>query len=261
MKPRQVSVSVVSHRQRALLATLLSDLNAHCRETVTEILITENVKEGLDALIDGSSIPVRILENAAPKGFGANHNHAFRLARGEYFCVANPDVRFQQDPFERLVDCVESRQAALAAPRVVDQGGMTEDSARLLPTPFGILRKALGLASKLDYPDSNAPFFPDWVAGMFMLFRREAFTEVDGFDEGYHLYYEDVDICARLRLSGHKVVLCPGAVVIHSARRESHRDPHYFKWHLKSMLRFFTSPTYFKCRRSRRKRREDGPSG
>ena len=216
---------------------------------MAEILVTENVQEGLESLVHESSIPIRIVPNSQPKGFGTNHNQAFRLAQGSYFCVANPDIRFQEDPFEKLVDCMESCGAALAAPRVVDERGAIEDSARFLPTPFGILKKALGFASRLDYPDSDRPFFPDWVAGMFMLFRKEAFAEVDGFDEGYRLYYEDVDVCARLRLTGQKIVLCPGAVVVHAARRESHRNPQYFKWHLRSMLRFFTTPTYFKYRR------------
>jgi len=256
MTPNRVSVSVVSHGQRDLITALLSDLGAHCRESVAEILITENVEEGLESLVGESRIPVRIVPNPQPKGFGANHNQAFRLARGNYFCVANPDIRFREDPFEQLIDCMESRQAALAAPRVVDERGAIEDSARFLPTPFGILKKALGFAKKLDYPDSDSPFFPDWVAGMFMLFRKEAFAEVDGFDEAYHLYYEDVDIGARLRLAGHKIVLCPGAVVVHAARRESHRNPQYLKWHLRSMLRFYTSPTYYKywrlCREQKR---------
>jgi len=256
MRPSQVSVSVVSHGQGDLIKELLSDLNIHCRRSVAEIFVTENVKEGLEALVHKSSIPIRLVANPQPKGFGANHNHAFRLARGNYFCVANPDIRFQEDPFEKLIDCMEPCRAALAAPRVVNERGTIEDSARFLPTPFGILKKALGFAAKLDYPVSNARLFPNWVAGMFMLFRMEAFAEVNGFDERYHLYYEDVDICARLGLSGHKIALCPGAVVTHTARRESHRNPQYLKWHFRSMLRFFTSSTYFKywrlCRGQRR---------
>jgi len=258
MEPGQVSVSVVSHGQGDLINALLLDLNVHCSRSVAEILVTENVTEGLESLGDGSSIPVRVVSNSQPKGFGANHNHAFRLARSNYFCVANPDIRLREDPFEKLIACMKSCGAALAAPRVVNQDGALEDSVRVLPTPFRILKKAIGLANDLDYPVADAPFFPEWTAGMFMLFGKEAFAEIGGFDEGYHLYYEDVDICARLRLSGHRVVSCPGAAVIHAARRESHRNPHYLKWHLRSMLRFFTSPTYFKYRRLCRDRGEGG---
>lgn len=78
-----------------------------------------------------------------------------------------------------------------------------------------------------------------------MLFRRDAFEAVGGFDERFHLYYEDVDLCARIRLSGKEVILCRSVEVIHDARRESHRNMRYFAWHLVSMLRFFMSRPFF----------------
>lgn len=258
MMPGQVSVSIVSHGQKDLVHALLSDLNLHCRPSVAEVLITENVKEGLESLCGGSSIPIRVVSNSQPKGFGANHNYAFRLAQGDLFCVANPDIRLREDPYGKLIGCMKASGAALAAPRVLDEHDTVEDSVRVLPTPFRILKKALGVAAGLDYPVSDEPFFPEWTAGMFMLFSKEAFAAVGGFDERYHLYYEDVDICARLRLSGRRLVSCPKAAVIHAARRESHRNPRYLKWHLHSMLRFFTSSTYFRYRRLCRERGKSG---
>ncbi len=74
-----------------------------------------------------------------------------------------------------------------------------------------------------------------------MLLPSEAFAAVGGFDERYHLYYEDVDLCARLRLAHRDVVLCPTVEILHDARRESHRNLRYLGWHVRSMLRFFTS--------------------
>ena len=83
-------------------------------------------------------------------------------------------------------------------------------------------------------------FRPDWAAGMFMLFRSDAFRRVNGFDENYHLYYEDVDICARLRAAGLCVVVDPRAQVVHFGGRRSHREMRYLRWHLASMMRFFS---------------------
>ncbi len=74
-----------------------------------------------------------------------------------------------------------------------------------------------------------------------MLFTRDAFARVGGFDERYHLYYEDVDLCARMRLAGREVVFCPTVEIVHAARRESHRNLRFFAWHVQSMLRFFLS--------------------
>jgi len=81
---------------------------------------------------------------------------------------------------------------------------------------------------------------------MFMLFPSEIFKQLDGFDQKFFLYYEDVDLCARLRLLGYEVVLCPAASVVHQARRSSHSDFKYMIWHIASMMRFFCSACFCK---------------
>jgi N-acetylglucosaminyl-diphospho-decaprenol L-rhamnosyltransferase len=73
---------------------------------------------------------------------------------------------------------------------------------------------------------------------MFMLFRSDAFRQVGGFDERYFLYYEDVDICRRLRAGGHGIVFEPRAEVIHDARRASRRRLRQALHHLRSAIRF-----------------------
>jgi N-acetylglucosaminyl-diphospho-decaprenol L-rhamnosyltransferase len=77
------------------------------------------------------------------------------------------------------------------------------------------------------------------VAGMFLLFRAEAFRDVGGFDAKFHLYYEDVDICARLWKSGWKVMCDPGVTVVHEAQRASRHNFRYMRWHAASMARYF----------------------
>jgi GT2 family glycosyltransferase len=72
-----------------------------------------------------------------------------------------------------------------------------------------------------------------------MLFRRDIFETAGGFDEGYYLYYEDVDLCARIRLAGFEVAQVTGTSVIHAAQRASHSSFRYARWHIRSMFRFF----------------------
>lgn len=129
---------------------------------------------------------------------------------------------------------------------VVDESGAVEDSARSFPSPLKIISKAFGGGKGSDYVIENHNIFPDWVGGMFMLFRCEVFEHVKGFDQRYFLYYEDVDLCARLRQLNYEVVLCPKVRVIHHARRSSHRSVKYLRWHLASMLRFFVSSVYWR---------------
>lgn len=239
-----VTLSVVSHGQADLVHALLQDVVAHAPHPI-ELIVTSNIPEKLPFDENTFGHPTRILRNHTRKGFGANHNAAFRRASGSYFCVVNPDIRIRRDPFAALMASLQDPRVGVAGPLVRSATGEVETSFRRFPTPLFILRKALlGSPSGTDYPYENGPVSPDWIGGMFMMFRRETYAEIGGFDERYFLYYEDVDICARLRRAGYDVRVEPGAEVVHSARRDSHRRPLFLAWHLRSMLRFWMSDGY-----------------
>lgn len=233
-----LTVSIVSHGQAVLAGHVMRDLE-RCTAVPLEVVLTLNVPERLPFDPHGFPYPVTVLENPMRKGFGANHNAAFRVARGEYFCVLNPDIRLERDPFPLLIAELVKPGVAAAAPRIVDAEGATEDSARRFPTLATIARKAVtGFRGDSEYLHQALPFSPDWIAGMFMLVRAAVYREVGGFDERYYLYYEDVDLCARLRRRGYDIRAVPAATATHLARRESHRNPRYLAWHVSSLLRF-----------------------
>jgi GT2 family glycosyltransferase len=229
------SVSIVSHGQADLAAALMDDFAAKVR-TPIEVLLTVNVPETLPFDPARFSFPLRVLSNPRPKGFAANHNAAFRASRGRHFCVLNPDIRLEHDPFPALIGCLNAPRVGVVAPEIRNPAGEIEDHVRSFPTPWTILHKAL-FGGGLDHATGTE--YPDWVAGMFMLFPRGVFDEIGGFDEGYFLYYEDVDLCARLAARGLRVRVCHATRAIHAARRESRRSFRYMRWHLASMLRFF----------------------
>jgi hypothetical protein len=232
-----VTLSIVSHEQGALVAELIADISARLR-VPAELLLTLNVPETLPLPSSGDHATIRMLRNATPKGFGANHNAAFRQARAPFFCVMNPDLRLADDPFPPLLAALADNRVGVVAPLVLAPGGEPEDSARRFPTVTSLARKALGRAARLEYGAPSAAFSPDWVAGMFMCLRAETFAAAGGFDERYHLYYEDVDLCWRLRARGFDVRVVPEACVTHHARRASRRDWRHFRWHVASALRY-----------------------
>lgn len=233
-----ISISIVSHQQGALVGALLPDIAAHCT-TPLEVILTLNKPETLPFDVASFPFPVRVVNNTTVKGFGTNHNAAFALAGAAHFCVLNPDIRFTQDPFPALIALLADQSVGVAAPLIVNPAGGIEDSARRFPTPAGIIRKAFFGTPGPDYPLNQTPLHPDWVAGMFMVLRSEIFHAAGGFDEGYFLYYEDVDLCWRLQRRQLRVVLLPEVRATHDARRASHRKLRYLLWHSKSMLRFF----------------------
>jgi GT2 family glycosyltransferase len=231
-------VSVVSHGQSGLAGAFLEDLAGQCAASV-EVVLTQNIPEPEALPAQGQPYPLRLIRNDTPKGFGANHNAAFAQSQGRWFCVANPDIRLRGDPFPALVAALDADRTGVVAPRVVSPSGAVEDNARRFPTLGSLLRKAITGRSEDTYPAAaDVPFAADWVAGMFMLFDRGAFAHVGGFDERFFLYYEDVDICARLRQAGYEVRVEPRATVIHDARRQSRRNLRYARRHLASMGRY-----------------------
>ena len=251
MKPK-ITISIVSHSQAKLIGSLVSDLARHCSNDNIEVLLTLNLPEDLPSTLNNLPFPLRVLRNSRPLGFAANHNKAFAEAEGSFFCVLNPDIRLSQNPYPILLHLLDNPDIGVIAPQVVNSAGDLEDSARCFPTPLEIVGKIFGGSSVTHKPAAEDLSFPDFVAGMFMLFPREVFREIGGFDTQYFLYYEDVDLCARLTLRGYRIALCQNVSVIHDAQRSSHKSFRYLKLHLASLIRFFRSPVYQQLRRQGR---------
>ena len=137
-----------------------------------------------------------------------------------------------------LIDVVNQPGTGVAAPVAYSDDGKLQDSARKFPTMLELMRRKLGRCQSPDYIFASEPISVDWVSGMFMVFRRDVYASVGGFDERYFMYFEDVDLCYRLQLGGFRVVLVPQVFVIHNAQRASSLKLKYFKWHLASAFRF-----------------------
>lgn len=233
----RICVSVISHGHGAMVSRLVGQL-LKCPE-VTLIVLTKNIPENF--VLPGDS-RIILISNLSPKGFAANHNAAFKhcTCTEKFFCPLNPDIELSGNPFTPLLETLCSERAAVVAPVVVAKDGQVEDSVRHFPTLRLLFGKALGKSDGRYCIVLGQPAFcPEWVAGMFMLFRSDDFAILGGFDEGFFLYYEDVDICARAWNARMKIVASPSVSVIHDARRASRKDFGYMRWHMASMARFF----------------------
>jgi hypothetical protein len=203
---------------------------------VARVVVTQNIPERTEYPEDGH---VEIIRNAEPLGYGANQNAAFATETSTFFCVLNPDIRLKGNPFPQLLEAFDDPSVALVAPKIISPDGFEEDSARKFPTARELVCKVLGCHDGTYLEKSeNGLIYPDWLAGMFLLLRKDAFQKVGGFDERYFLYYEDVDLCWRLRRDGFQVVQDRSVSAVHDARRESRRNLRFARWHLASMARY-----------------------
>ena len=238
--PANILISVVSHNQGRLVENLWRDFSHHAPKL--PICLTLNVPE---PSIDPQGLSVTLRVNAQPKGFGANHNAALKNSQANFFCILNPDIHLLDNPFPRLIEALNKPSVALVAPRIMDTRGHLQDSARRFPTLLDLLRKWRGLDDGRIVVHDQEPVSVPWVAGMFLLVRADAFLSIGGFDEKFFLYYEDVDLCARLRQAGWQIHLCPAVTVVHDAQRSSHKNWRYARWHLSSLIRYFVKHRFF----------------
>lgn len=247
-----ICFSVVSHGHGHLLHRLLSQLNAQPGLRRARVVVTLNLAS---EQFDGSSfdaLDLRVVRNAAPKGFGANHNAAFAHCETPWFGILNPDLALlEQEPFTemlaRLNETGNCGQIGLIAPRVLAADLQPEDSVRSNLTLPSLLRRALGSRHSVQVKgdaQQGAPFF--WVAGMCLLVRSAAFAEISGFDERFFLYCEDYDLCARLYSAGWAIRLDAQARIVHEAQRDSHRSGRHLRMHLESLAKVWLSSAFWR---------------
>lgn len=239
---------------------MLESLIAHPPPAELEILLTENLPVGRTEIPTLPGWDLVRVENAKPQGYARNHNQAFRRARGEYFCVLNPDIEFVSDVFPVLLETLEANLGQIVAPLVVDRRGVIQDSFRSLPTPSELLARKFFRRRSTPSDPTGIVIHPDWIAGMFLLTRSEVFRRVGGFDEKYTLYFEDVDFGCRARLAGFRLAVDTRGRVVHHARRSSRKNLRHLLWHIQSAARFFQSDTYRWSRQSRTGGQREGRS-
>lgn len=232
----------MSHGQLDIVHNLLADFKK-LNLKHEKILLTINIPEDESSLSAFKELPLTIIRNKTPKGFGDNHNFAFESTQCDFFIIVNPDVRIKElDRTTLLAPFCDSDVGAIA-PLVISPAGHAEDSARRFPSLVRLIKRAVFGQRAPDYMPSDNPMDVDWVAGMFVLYRAAAFESIGGFDSRYFMYMEDADICLRLKRAGWRTVLQPACSVVHDARRASRRSLRHLRWHLASAFRFLFLPT------------------
>jgi len=241
-----ITLSIVSHGDSDKVTHLLTSLQKHEPNiNRVQLIITDNLGNELFDVDPSSWESLQILRNDHQVGFAENHNNAFKLARGRYFAILNPDLIFEEALFDGLITRLHTQEASLIAPQIVDENGAIQDSFRSLPSPQEIIRRRLpGYRFELPQPDSDGLIQPDWIAGMFWLMPSNVYRELGGMDEKFRLYFEDVDFCTRARLKEMKILVDTRLKVRHDAQRSSRRKLYYLYLHTVSAIRFFTSPVY-----------------
>ena len=234
MTQEKINISIISHNQANIVKNLLRDLEKI--ENINEILITINTKEDIQELRKFKKFPIYFITNKEVKGFGENHNYAFNSSTCDYFVIINPDVRIKKICFKDLIKYFNIDNTFLLSPKAVDESNHMQDNAREFPSLITPILRKLNFLQKNKYNDSHDYNEVDWVSGMFMIMKSENFKNIGMFDSKFFMYYEDVDLCKRIKISGGKTLRINTQTVIHVGNHQSHKSFKFFYIHLKSML-------------------------
>ncbi len=240
----RVAAVVVSHRNAAELERLLPVLAPQ----VDELVVVANVAGSVGAVPEG----VTVLENAHPLGFGANVNRGAGATTAELVCSVNPDAIPQPGAIAALRAFLdETPRAGVAGPAMTYPDGTLQPSRRRFPTVAGTIVRRTPLRRLFDpykvqrrhYHLDERPTEPveaDWMLGGFLMLRRAMLDELGGFDEGFFLYGEDIDLCYRAWRSGWTCWYVPAAVVEHEHQAVTDRRilTRRTLWHWRGILRF-----------------------
>jgi GT2 family glycosyltransferase len=241
----KVSGVVISHGHAAELEQSLPALAPQ----VDELVVIANVPGSVpDALPDGA----RVVTNARPLSFAANANLGAAETTHELVLIANPDAVPEPGAVATLRDFMEGHpRAGAAGPRMVYSDGTWQASRRRFPTVGGTLVRRTPL--RLLFPPlrwqrghyllderPKEPVETDTMLGAFILLRRAMLDEIGGWDAGFRMYGEDIDLNYRAAKAGWERWYVPAAVVRHeyAAVIDKKFLTRHTVWHARAMLRF-----------------------
>lgn len=215
---------------------------------IKKIILVDN--DSSDWAIDYAKHNDRIeyIKSTRNLGFGYGHNQAIKLyaKKCDYFLICNPDIVFDTTQFNNFFEFVLTREEGLFLPKIVYENGENQYGARLLPSPLNLFSRRFSprLAAKLDESyllkrfEITKDIFVPYLSGCFMLFDSDKLLALNGFDERFFMYMEDIDISRRCA-EKFGAIYYPLAKVIHKHEQGSYKNPALLKAHLKSAFDYF----------------------
>ena len=232
-----IAVVLVNYNAGGELRRALQSVADAAADRSWEAIVVDNASSD-DSVTATQAFPqARLIRNAQNVGFGRAANQGIAASSAPLVVIMNPDCRLLDGALAALHRELDGRPSCgLVGPRILDPDGSVQGSARGDPDMFtGLfgrtskLRRSLpqlavskrNVITREGMAATSPSVAVDWVSGACMVARRDALEAVGGFDERYFLYWEDADLCRRLRRHGYEVRYVPGATAIHRVGQSS----------------------------------------
>lgn len=225
----QLSVIIVSYNVKFFLEQCLCSVEKAIYNINVEIWVVDNASADNSVQYLQPRFPfVHFIRNEVNVGFAKANNQALRQAKGEYVLFLNPDTILPEDCLEKCLSFMElNKDAGGLGIRMIDgSGAFLPESKRSFPSPLTAFYKLTGLTSlfprsrifaryNLGYLDEHQNHEVDVLAGAFMMAKKELLIHLNGFDETFFMYGEDVDLSYRIQQAGYKNYYFAQSAIIH----------------------------------------------
>ena len=241
---KTIYISVTSHNDDDLIKSNFCNLPKTCGFFKIMVMVIDNTNSHvLKRLCNEHDI--RYYADSQTRGYGENNNKNFQLASAnddDIFIVCNPDIILPIHQLEELIDTIVTENVDIYGVKVYESQDLSLFSSHNRNFPC-LLDPLISLIFKKKLFVNSADIYsnPDWIGGAFMAFKASSYKNLNGFDESYFMYYEDIDICHRAKLMNMTITYNPKYYIIHEAKRAGRKlfsKP--FFWNLTSMIRYFT---------------------
>ncbi len=224
-----ISIIIVNYNVKEFVKNLLFSLNKALKNYSSEIIIIDNASSDGSVKDIQEKFPyAKVIANEKNVGFGKANNQGLEISKGKYIVLLNPDTIVREDTFLKLIEFIEAnKEVGMTTCKVLNPDGTLQLACRRgFPGPWTSFTKITGLSNlfpnsklfsryNLTFLDENKANEVDAISGSFMMFTREVYEKVGGFDPQFFMYGEDLDLCYRVQSAGYKVYYTPITEIIH----------------------------------------------
>lgn len=237
------SIIIVSFNTAPLLRRCLQDLFTYSKDIDMEVFVVDNNScDNSTDIVKNEFSQVTLIENDKNMGFAAANNQAWKLAKGDYILLLNPDAFITEAAIQSTIAFMEQTpDCGICGGALIKPDGTRDPSARKFPTFINKFFTVSGLQNRFPHShlfaghefghtDHSQILEVDWIPGTFTLYRKEMLIQTNLFDERFFIYYEETDLCRTCHDHNWKVYYLPNAKVIHvggassQTREEKHFD-------------------------------------
>jgi len=220
-----LSIIIVNYNSTVYLKDCLDSILEFTKDIIYEIIVVDN--NSSDRRIEEfvNLYPkVKFVLKSTNHGFGAACNEGFKISTGKFTCLVNPDIKIYNNIFLKFFNYLNNRQDVICCSCLqFDNNGVLTNSFDYFPTfhselklifNIGVTRHLRKLKNRTEIKEGKE-FEVDYHIGAFLFLRSEGYKMIEGFDERFFLYSEDIDFGLRLKKLGKKVVCLPSERVFH----------------------------------------------